>query len=131
MDYLGIWRRVCTVPTNVRVYLTLAAIIGALALILLVTRFNQPERAKPGSPEYAAYIEHYVHECFRYFERYIGGRKGRQLPSEPERQAACRDFVLQADRLNPVARPLVQRTGHADFPHPALGQDFTPSPAAH
>src|SRR4029077_8512800 len=21
-------------------------------------------------------------------------------------------------------------TGHADFPHPALGQDFTPSPAA-
>jgi hypothetical protein len=22
------------------------------------------------------------------------------------------------------------RTGHADFPHPALGQDFTPSPTA-
>ena len=25
---------------------------------------------------------------------------------------------------------LAHRTGHADFPHPALGQDFTPSPTA-
>src|SRR5438045_1205821 len=25
---------------------------------------------------------------------------------------------------------LAHRTGHADFPHPALGQDVTPSPTA-
>ena len=38
--------------------LTLAAIVGCLALIFLITRFDQPERVKPGSPEYDAYIEH-------------------------------------------------------------------------
>src|SRR2546423_12534947 len=29
--------------------------------------------------------------------------------------------------LAPFPHP-AHRTGHADFPHPALGQDFTPSP---
>ena len=45
--------------------LTLAAIVGSLALIFLITRFDQPERVKPGSPEYDAYIEHYIAECLR------------------------------------------------------------------
>jgi len=31
--------------------------------------------------------------------------------------------------LAPFPHP-AHRTGHADFPHPALGQDFTPSPTA-
>src|ERR1700692_4622348 len=31
--------------------------------------------------------------------------------------------------LTPFPHP-AHRTGHADFPHPALGQDFTPSPTA-
>jgi hypothetical protein len=29
--------------------------------------------------------------------------------------------------MSPFPHPS-HRTGHADFPHPALGQDFTPSP---
>ena len=45
--------------------LTLAAIVGSLALIFVITRFDQPERVKPGSPEYDAYIEHYIAECLR------------------------------------------------------------------
>ena len=36
--------------------LTLAAIVGSLALIFVITRFDQPERVKPGSPEYDAYM---------------------------------------------------------------------------
>jgi hypothetical protein len=84
--------------------LTLAAIVGFLALIFLITRFDQPERIKPGSPEYDAYIEHYIAECLRNPQPVDKG------PSEPtsqaEREAACRVAVLQADRLNPENRPL-------------------------
>lgn len=106
-QHYGSFRRLahCVLsPMNVRDYLTLAAIIAVLALMLLVTQFSQPDRAKPGSPEYVAYIEHYVDECLHNFERY---NRGRPLPPEPARQAACSDFVLQADRFNPAARPLV------------------------
>ena len=49
---------------------------------------------------------------------------------------ACVGFltagVLRAinDEAAPAADRRYLRTGHADFPHPALGQDFTPSPTA-
>src|ERR1700693_2004132 len=36
---------------------------------------------------------------------------------------------LSGSALTPFPHP-AHRTGHADFPHPALGQDFTPSPTA-
>src|SRR5262245_3278310 len=45
---------------NLRDGLSLAAIVGSLALIFAIPRFDQPERVKPGSPEYDAYIEHYI-----------------------------------------------------------------------
>ena len=35
---------------------TLAAIVCSLVLIFVITRFDQPERVKPGSPEYDAYM---------------------------------------------------------------------------
>jgi hypothetical protein len=73
--------------------LSLAAIVGSLALIFVITRFDQPERVKPGSPEYDAYIEHYIAECLRN-------------PQPIDRGATCRVSVLQADRLNPDNRPL-------------------------
>ena len=53
-------------------------------------------------------------------------RKGACLPSE-ERPGHICDFTVE---VGTVAGPIEQRTGHADFPHPALGQDFTPSPTA-
>src|ERR1700730_10329047 len=34
----------------------------------------------------------------------------------------------QATEFNALARRNAHRTGHADRPHPALGQDLTPSP---
>ena len=36
---------------------------------------------------------------------------------------------LSGSTMTPFPHP-AHRTGHADFPHPALGQDFTPSPTA-
>src|SRR6202011_2971479 len=36
---------------------------------------------------------------------------------------------LSGSPMTPFPHP-AHRTGHADFPHPALGQDFTPSPTA-
>ena len=36
---------------------------------------------------------------------------------------------LSGSTMTPFPHPS-HRTGHADFPHPALGQDFTPSPTA-
>ena len=89
---------------KLRDWLTLVSIIGGLALMFAVTRFSQPERVKPGSPEYEAYIEHYVAECLR--NPPPPDKAERQLPSEAERVAACRVTVLQADRINPDARPL-------------------------
>ena len=83
--------------------LTLAAIVGSLALIFLITRFDQPERVKPGSPEYDAYIEHYIAECLRNPQLIDKGASG---PAQAEREAACRASVLQSDRLNPENRPL-------------------------
>jgi len=86
-----------------RDWLTLASIIGGLVLMFAVTRFSQPERVKPGSPEYEAYIEHYVAECLR---NPPADKADRPPLSEAERAAACRVTVLQADRINPDARPL-------------------------
>jgi hypothetical protein len=40
-------------------YLILVAVVGGLGLILFVTRLSQPERVKPGTPEYEAYIERF------------------------------------------------------------------------
>jgi hypothetical protein len=87
---------------KLRDWLTLAAIVGSLALIFVVTRFGQPERVEPGSPEYDAYIEHYIAECLRNPQPIDKGESA----SQAEREAACRVSVLQADRFNPENRPL-------------------------
>ena len=76
--------------------LTLAAIVGSLALIFVITRFDQPERVKPGSPEYDAYIEHSIAECLRNPQPIDKGAS--EPASQAEREAACRASVLQADR---------------------------------
>ena len=85
-------------------WLTLAAIVGALALVFFVTRYSQPERVKPGSPEYDAYIEHYVDECLR--NPPPADKPNGASPAEAERVEVCRASALQADRFNPGARPL-------------------------
>jgi hypothetical protein len=89
-----------------RDWLILVAIMVGLLLVFVITRFRQPERVKPGSPEYDAYIDRYIGECMRNPPRADKSSGARALPTESERQAACRMFVLEADRLNPVARPL-------------------------
>ena len=89
---------------KLRDWLTLAAIVGGLVLMFMITRYSQPERVKPGSPEYAEYIEHYVGECLRNPQSF--DRTHSETPSEAEREAACRISVQQADRLNPENRPL-------------------------
>jgi hypothetical protein len=86
--------------------LILAAIVGGLALMFAVTRYSQPERVKPGSPEYDAYIEHFIAECLRNPQPTDRGNGERDTPSEAEREVACRVSVLHADRLNPDNRPL-------------------------
>jgi hypothetical protein len=90
---------------NLRDWLILTSIVGGLVLMFGVTRYSLPERVKPGSPEYAAYIEHYVAECLRGPP---ASDKNQASPerSDSERESACRVSVQQADRLNPVARPL-------------------------
>jgi hypothetical protein len=40
-----------------RDWLTLAAILGGLLLMFVMTRFSLPERVKPGSPEFDAYVD--------------------------------------------------------------------------
>jgi hypothetical protein len=82
--------------------LMLAAILGGLVLMFVVTRLYKPERVRPGTPEYDAYIQEYVHECLKAPGRY-------DIPATTppaELEAACRTAVLQADRFNPTARPL-------------------------
>ena len=37
---------------KLRDWLTLAAIVGGLVVMFMITRYSQPERVKPGSPEY-------------------------------------------------------------------------------
>jgi hypothetical protein len=88
--------------------LTLAAIVGGLLLMFFLTRHSQPERVKPGSAEYDAYIDHYIAECMRNPPPVDKSNSNgtHAPPSETEREAACRIYVLQADRLNPDVRPL-------------------------
>jgi hypothetical protein len=93
---------------NLRDWLILTSIVGGLVLMFAVTRYSLPERVKPGSPEYAAYIEHYVAECLRSPSPAEKTQVSLETRSESERETACRFFVQQADRLNPVARPLKQ-----------------------
>ena len=87
-----------------RDWLILATIVGGLVLMFVVTRSSQPERAKPGSPEYDAYIEQSIAECMRNGHPLERGEH--EPPSEAEREAACRVSVLHADRLSPDNRPL-------------------------
>jgi hypothetical protein len=92
---------------KLRDWLILTSILGGLVLMFAVTRYTQPERVKPGSPEYAAYIEYYVAECLRAPPPPPDkGHTAVVLRSDTERESACRVSVQQADRLNPVARPL-------------------------
>jgi hypothetical protein len=91
--------------------LTLTAIVGGLALMFFISRQARDERVQPGSSEHTAYIEDLVAECLEKqwtwtTERPDGGRD----PRPPaEREAACRAFVLQTDRLDPSGRPLKRR----------------------
>src|SRR6476660_1499641 len=59
-------------------------------------------------------------------------RNGRYRPSRKTWYAAAREALprspSQATEFNALARRNAHRTGLADCPHPALGQDFTPSP---
>ena len=87
--------------------LILTAIVGGLACMFLFTRWSRDQRVQPGSPEFDAYIERYVVECLQ--KQWVREPNGRGPPSEAEREAACRVFVLQADRFNPDARPLKRR----------------------
>jgi hypothetical protein len=89
---------------KLRDWLTLTAIVGALALVFFVTRYSQPERVKPGSPEYDAYIEHYIDECLQ--NPLPSDKPDDAISAEAERVEICRASVLQADRFNPGARPL-------------------------
>jgi hypothetical protein len=93
---------------NLRDWLILTSIVGGLVLMFAVTRYSLPERVKPGSPEYAAYIEHYVAECLRTPPPVDKTQISLEARSDAQRETACRVFVQQADRLNPVARPLKQ-----------------------
>jgi arylamine N-acetyltransferase len=52
-----------------------------------------------------------------------GGRKNLSVP------APFGWRCLTSSAIAPFPHP-AHRTGHADFPHPALGQDFTPLPTA-
>jgi hypothetical protein len=87
--------------------LILTAIIGGLALMFLFTRMSRDQRVEPGSPEYDAYIDRYVVECLQ--KQWVRDPNGSGPPSETEREAACRAFVLQTDRFNPDSRPLKRR----------------------
>ena len=89
---------------KLRDWLSLAAIVGSLVLIFVITRFGQPERVKPGSREYNAYIEHHIAECLRNPQPI--DKDASEPASQAEREAACRASVLQADRLDPENRPL-------------------------
>ena len=82
--------------------LILTAIVGGLVLMFFHSRRHSGERVKPGSPEYAAYIDGSVAECLQ--KQWVPAAGG-----ETEREAACRSFVRQADRFNPGARPLKPR----------------------
>jgi len=89
--------------------LILLAIVGGLAFMFALTRYGQPARVKPGSPEYAAYIERYVAECLRNGQPSEPTSVGHSGTSEADREAVCRTNVLQADRFNPDGRPLKDR----------------------
>jgi hypothetical protein len=93
---------------NLRDWLILTSIVGGLVVMFAATRYSLPERVKPGSPEYAAYIEHYVAECLRSPPAGDKSLASLESRSDSERETACRTYVRQADRLNPVARPLKQ-----------------------
>jgi len=82
--------------------LILAAILGGLALMFFFTHVRKPERVRPGTPEYEAYIQHFVDECLKAPARY---QISETLPSS-ELEPACRAAVLKADRFNPTERPL-------------------------
>jgi hypothetical protein len=89
--------------------LILLAIVGGLILMFFLTRYSQPARVRPGSPEYAAYIERYVADCLRNGQPSDPGSVGHADPPQADREAVCRADVLQADRFNPDGRPLKNR----------------------
>jgi len=91
---------------KLRDWLILLAIVGGLTLMFFLTRYSQPARVKPGSPEYAAYIERYVEECLRNGQPSDPGSVGHAVSPQPDREAVCRANVLQTDRFNPDGRPL-------------------------
>jgi hypothetical protein len=91
---------------KVRDWLILLSIVGGLTLMFFLTRYSQPVRVKPGSPEYAAYIERYVAECLRNGQSSDSGSVGHAVSPQSDREAVCRASVLQTDRFNPDGRPL-------------------------
>jgi hypothetical protein len=96
-----------SVPMTLRDGLILTAIVGGLALMFFVSRHSRDERVPTGSPEHAAFIEQLVAECLEKqwtwtAEHTDGSRDPRPLT---EREAGCRQLVIQSDRFDPSARP--------------------------
>jgi hypothetical protein len=91
--------------------LALTAILGGLALIFFVSWQARDERVEPGSPEHAAYIDGLVAQCLdKQWTQTVQHSDGSRDPrSQTNREASCREFVLQADRFNPSGRPLKRR----------------------
>ena len=89
--------------------LTLTAIVGGLALMFFISRQARDERVQPGSPEHAAYIDRMVVECLEKQWTWTSNDGSRDPRPQPEREVACREFVLQADRFDPSGRPLKRK----------------------
>jgi hypothetical protein len=82
--------------------LLLAGILGGLAVMFYVTHIYKPERVRPGTHEWEAYIRQFVEECLKAPARY-------DIPanlSPAELEPACQAAVIKADRFNPSVRPL-------------------------
>jgi hypothetical protein len=87
---------------NPRDRLLLAGILGSLALMFYLTHLYKPERVRPGTPEWEAYIQQFVEECLKSPARY-------DIPATlppADLEPTCRAAVLRADRFNPSIRPL-------------------------
>ena len=88
---------------KLRDWLTLAAIVGGLVVMFMITRYSQPERVKPGSPEYVEYIEHYIGECLRSPQAF--DKTHSESLSEAEREAGRERFACRGlDAFQQIAK---------------------------
>src|SRR5262245_51782916 len=99
---------------KLRDWLSLAAIVGSLVLIFVITRFGQPERVKPGSPEYDAYIEHYIAECLRNpqpIEKGVASRPPKPSARLPAGSRCCKPI----DSIPTTVRSSISRLARNPF----------------